>query len=167
MTEKVSKLITLNEYIGKLSSLLAVFMAFGTLIVVLMRYVWGIGLIGLQEAVLYAFATLWWLCAPLTLSSDGHVRVDIFYRKCQKRTQNLINLIGHSFLLLPTWLCLIWLSWRYVGTSWALKETSTEPGGLPFLYLLKSLLLIGPGLLCIHAVTLIIIRFQEGLSPKA
>lgn len=166
MAKETFRLITFNENIGKLSSLLAVFMAIGTLIVVLMRYVWGVGLIGLQEAVIYAFATLWWLCSPLTLSSDGHVRVDIFYRNSQQKTQQLINLLGHTFLLLPTSLCLIWLSWRYVGTSWSLKEGSTEPGGLPFLYLLKTLLLIGPGMLCIHAITLIALQIQQGFSPS-
>lgn len=156
--------IKLNNNIGQLSSVLTALMALGTLIVVIMRYVWGIGLIGLQETVIYAFATTWWLCASLTLSGDGHVRVDIFYRKCSLGTRNVINICGHLLLLIPSCLILIWLSWPYVTTSWSLKEASTEPGGLALIYLLKSLLILGPGLLCLHAISLAVSLIDKHFS---
>lgn len=159
-------LVTANKFIGKCFAPLALFMAIGTVIIVLLRYGWGIGAIDLQEAVLYAFATLWWLCAPLTLSDDGHVRVDIFYRKSNIRMKRSINFFGHCCLLIPTCVLLIGLSWRYVLTSWALQETSTEPGGLPFLYILKSLLLVGPAFMCLHAVLLSLLLIHEEIFQR-
>lgn len=159
-------LISLNKLLGRCSALLALLMAVGTLTIVVLRYGWGIGAVGLQESVLYAFATLWWLCAPLTLSEDGHVRVDIFYRQYRLPTRRRINLIGHCCLLIPTCLLLPWLSWRYVVMSWTLKEGSTEPGGLPLLYLLKSLLVVGPALLCLHAVLLALLCLHEEVSHR-
>lgn len=157
----VSRLLHINDQIGTSAAVLAIFMAIGTFLVVLLRYIWGIGAIGLQETVMYAFATLWWLGAPLTFTHDSHVRVDIFYRKCSARAQRFINTLGHCLFLLPTCTLLIYLSWPYVITSWSLQETSTEPGGLPLLFLLKSLLLIGPCLLAIHVLATVIKQLQQ------
>ena len=35
-------------------------------------------------------------------------------------------------------ICLV--SWDYVGESWSIREISPEPGGIPAVFLLKSLI---------------------------
>ena len=69
--------------------------------VVLLRYVFGLGSIWLQESILYAHAALFMLAAAWTLQKGGHVRVDVFYADAAPRTKALIDLLGALLLLLP------------------------------------------------------------------
>ena len=50
---------------------------------------------------------------------------------------------------------LILVGWDYVLASWAVKEGSREAGGLPLVYLLKSLILLLPALLLIQSFSTI------------
>jgi TRAP-type mannitol/chloroaromatic compound transport system permease small subunit len=80
--------------------------------------------------------------AGYTLLHDGHVRVDIFYRTASIRKKALVDLFGSLVLLLPV-LVLVWVqAWPYVLDSWARLEESREAGGLPGLFLLKSVILV-------------------------
>ena len=108
--------------------------------VVVMRYAFSIGSIKLQESVLYAHAGLFTLAAAWTLQVDGHVRVDIFYAQARPRAKALIDLIGAVVFLLPFAAVLVLLSVPYVELSWAILERSREASGLPFVYLLKTLI---------------------------
>ena len=73
---------------------------------------------------------------------NGHVRVDIFYNSGSLRYKAWVNFLGGIFLLLPVSIFILWVSWDYVMSAWAVKEQSGEAGGLPFVYLLKSLILV-------------------------
>ena len=108
--------------------------------VVVMRYAFGMGSIRLQESVLYAHAALFMLAAAWTLQVDGHVRVDIFYGQAKPRTRAVVDLVGAIVFLLPFAIVLMLLSIPYVARSWAILERSRESSGLPFVYLLKTLI---------------------------
>jgi TRAP-type mannitol/chloroaromatic compound transport system permease small subunit len=110
--------------------------------VVIMRYGLGLGSIWLQESVLYAHATLFLLAAAWTLRDDGHVRIDIFYADASPRRKALVDFLGALLLLLPFMAVLAWYAWPYVARSWAIYERSQEVSGLPFVYLLKTVLLL-------------------------
>jgi len=118
-------------------SLLLVLMQFG---VVLMRYAFGIGSIWLSESILYAHAALFLLAAAWTLQQDGHVRVDIFYANAAPRTKAIVDLCGSIIFLLPFMAVIIFFSLPYAARSWAILERSRETSGLPFVYLLKTLI---------------------------
>jgi TRAP-type mannitol/chloroaromatic compound transport system permease small subunit len=117
--------------------LLLVLLQFG---VVLMRYAFGIGSIRLSESILYANAALFLLAAAWTLQRDGHVRVDVFYANAAPRTKAVIDLCGSIFFLMPFMGVIIFFSWPYVARSWSILERSRETSGLPFVYLLKTLI---------------------------
>jgi TRAP-type mannitol/chloroaromatic compound transport system permease small subunit len=108
--------------------------------VVLLRYAFGIGSIKLQESVLYAHAGLFMLAAAWTLQVGGHVRVDVFYAQARPRTRALVDLLGALLFLLPFAAALAALSLPYVERSWVILERSREASGLPFVYLLKTLI---------------------------
>ena len=108
--------------------------------VVVMRYAFGIGSIRLQESVLYAHAALFMLAAAWTLQVDGHVRVDVFYAQASRRTRAVIDLAGTIVFLFPVAIAVVALSMPYVERSWAILEGSRETSGLPFVYLLKTLI---------------------------
>jgi TRAP-type mannitol/chloroaromatic compound transport system permease small subunit len=123
-----------------------------TFVVVVLRYGFDLGWIGMQESITYLHATVFMLGAAYTLRHEGHVRVDIFYQRLKPRGQALVDLLGTLLLLWPMCLFILFASWDYVAVSWERMETSNEPGGLPFVYLLKSLLLVMPLLLILQGL---------------
>ena len=143
---------TVTETIGRLTSWLTVAMVATVLVVVVTRYFLQIGSIALQESVTYLHCMVFMLGLAYTLKHDGHVRVDIIYRGYSVKTKALVNLVGGVLFLLPLCCVLFFVSWDYVLASWAIKETSSENNGLPFIYLLKSLMLTMPVLLFLQGL---------------
>jgi TRAP-type mannitol/chloroaromatic compound transport system permease small subunit len=126
--------------VGRVATWCCLFIVLAKFAVVVMRYALGIGSIGLQESVLYAHAALFMLAAAWTLQVDGHVRVDIFYAQAKPRTRALVDLVGALIFLLPFAGALAFVSIPYVERSWAILERSRETSGLPFVYVLKTLI---------------------------
>ncbi|PLW75276.1 TRAP transporter small permease subunit [Cohaesibacter celericrescens] len=106
--------------------------------VVLMRYVFGVGSIWMQELIIYLHAFLFMLASAYTFSKEGHVRVDIFYREARPRTKAKVNLFGALFLMMPFCILIIYVSWAYVANSWSILEGSQETSGIQARFLLKS-----------------------------
>lgn len=139
----IARLIdTLNARFGQACAWLTLFLVLGTAVVVVLRYGFGIGATALQEAVLYAHALVFMGAAAWVLQRNGHVRVDIFYQGFSARRQALVDTLGTLFFLLPLCLFLGWTSWDYVANSWSTLEGSSESGGLKFVYLQKSIILV-------------------------
>lgn len=132
----------LNGWLGRIIAWFTLFLVIGTAVVVVLRYGFGIGATALQEGVLYAHALVFMGAAAWVLQRNGHVRVDIFFQKFSGRRQAVVELLGSVFLLLPVCLYLGWASWDYVTNSWATREISNETGGLRFVYLQKSIILV-------------------------
>ncbi|HAQ88464.1 MAG TPA: permease [Pseudomonas sp.] len=131
-----------NARFGQACAWLTLFLVLGTAVVVVLRYGFGIGATALQEAVLYAHALVFMGAAAWVLQRNGHVRVDIFYQRFTPRYQALVEVLGTLLFLLPVCLFLGWASWDYVANSWATLEGSSESGGLKFVYLQKSIILV-------------------------
>ncbi|WP_407293627.1 TRAP transporter small permease subunit [Stutzerimonas zhaodongensis] len=131
-----------NARFGQACAWLTLFLVVGTAVVVVLRYGFGIGATALQEAVLYAHALIFMGAAAWVLQRNGHVRVDIFYQRFNPRYQALVELLGTLLFLLPVCLFLGWASWDYVANSWATLEASSESGGLKFVYLQKTIILV-------------------------
>jgi len=121
--------------------------------VVVLRYVFDSGSIALQESATYLHATVFLIGMAYTLQQDAHVRVDIFYSRFSSQTKAWVDLFGAVFLLLPFMLFISWISWLYISDSWSVFEGSREAGGLPGVFLLKSLILVMTFLLSLQAVT--------------
>lgn len=129
-----------NEALGKLSGWLVIFMVLVTFLVVVLRYVFEMGWVWMQEAVLYAHATVFLLGAGYALLRDAHVRVDVLYRGASPRRRAWIDLLGTVFLLLPTCGVLLVEATPFVIDSWRVFEGSKDGGGLEAVFLLKTLL---------------------------
>jgi len=127
--------------VGRAVAWLALAIVLMQFAVVIMRYGLGIGSIWAEESILYAHAALFLLAAAWTLGDDGHARIDIFYADASPRTKALVDLCGALLLLLPFIAAIAWFAWPYVARSWAIFERSQEVSGLPFVYLLKSVIL--------------------------
>ena len=147
--------------IGRSVAWLTLAMVLLTFTVVVLRYGFSLGWIWLQESVTYLHATVFMLAAAWTLQEDGHVRVDIFYRDGSPRYRAVVNLAGALLFLVPFCVFLIAIGWEYVMPSWNLREGSREAGGVPLVYLLKSLILLMPLLLLLQSAPLIYRNFKQ------
>jgi TRAP-type mannitol/chloroaromatic compound transport system permease small subunit len=132
---------------GKSVAWLTVVMVLLTFAVVVLRYGFNLGWIWLQESLTYLHVAVFTIVAAWALQQDGHVRVDVFYAKMPKRKRALVDLTGTLLFLMPFCIFMLVIAWPYVANSWKLLETSREAGGLPLVFLLKSLMMVMPALL--------------------
>lgn len=141
-----------TDFIGRLVSWLTIIMVLAVVTVVVTRYFLQIGSIALQESVTYLHALVFLMGIGYTLQNGGHVRVDIFYRNFSVQRKAIIDIAGGLLFLLPVSGLIFYSSWDYVMASWAIGETSAENNGLPFIYLLKTLMLLMPASLFLQGV---------------
>jgi TRAP-type mannitol/chloroaromatic compound transport system permease small subunit len=144
----------LSELTGSLVAWLTLLMVLVTVLVVVLRYVFDMGFIWMQESITWMHAAVFMLGAAYTLRQDEHVRVDIFFREMPERRQALVGILGSVFFLLPVCAFIGYSSWDYTANSWAMAEGSREAGGLPypFVPLLKSLIPLTAALLGLQAL---------------
>ena len=134
---------TINS-LGKFISLMIPVMTILMIVIIVARYFFGIGLTGVQELVMYIHALIFLGCAGYVHFKDEHVRVDIFYRDSSNSYKKNINFFLSLFFLIPVCFVVGFYSYELVEMSWKIKETSTEAGGLNFVYLQKSLVILFP-----------------------
>lgn len=118
-----------------------------TFTIVVLRYGFNLGWIWLQESLTYLHVVVFSIAAAWTLQQDGHVRVDIFYAGMTDRNRARVDLLGSLVFLVPFCIFVLIIAWPYVSNSWKLLESSREAGGLPMVFLLKSLIIVMPALL--------------------
>ena len=157
----------LNAAIGRAAAWCCLFIVLVQFAVVVMRYAFDIGFIWVQESIMYGHAALFMLAAAWTLQVGGHVRVDIFYADASPRTKALVDLVGALVLLLPFALVLVFLSVPYVARSWEIFERSRESSGLPFVYLLKTLIPLFAVLMALQGVAQAIRAARVLVPPPA
>ena len=133
--------------LGKFISLMIPVMTILMIVIIVARYFFGIGLTGVQELVMYIHALIFLGCAGYVHFKDEHVRVDIFYRDSSNSYKKNINFFLSLFFLIPVCFVVGFYSYELVEMSWKIKETSTEAGGLNFVYLQKSLVILFPATL--------------------
>ena len=130
--------------LGKFISLMIPLMTILMIVIIVARYFFGIGLTGLQEFVMYLHAFIFLGCAGYVHYKDEHVRVDIFYRDSSNSYKNNVNLILSLFFLLPVCFVIGFYSLELIEMSWKIREVSTEAGGLGYVYIQKTLIILFP-----------------------
>ncbi len=156
---------SLNESVGRLVSWLTLVMVLVTFCIVVLRYLFDLSWVMMQESIIYLHGLVFMLGVAYTLKHDGHVRVDIIYQRCTPKVKAWIDLLGTLFLLLPVAGFILWSSWGYVLGSWDILESSRNSGGLPFVYLLKTCLLLMSGLLILQGLSLLMSKITYLFAP--
>lgn len=157
MKTGISELIDkLNYQLCLIASKATVVMALLTFVIVALRYGVGVGWIALQESVMYLHASVFMLGSAYTLNDNSHVRVDVFYRKFSPVQQAWVNIGGAVLLLIPVCVFILVYSFSYVAESWRLLEGSKEAGGLPLVFVLKTLIPLAAITLLLQGVSEII-----------
>ena len=156
----------LNRAVGSVTRwfiLAMVVIQFG---IVIFRYSFGISSVAAQESVLYLHSATFMLAAAYTLLCNKHVRVDIFYTNLSSRAQRRIDKMGHLFFLIPSMTVLLYWSWPSIRNAWKVKEGAISVGGLPYVYLLKTLILMFCTLLILQSISLLIRLFSASGKAK-
>ena len=107
---------------------------------VFLRYIFNFSSASLYELEWHMFAVIFLIGSSLTLQRDEHVRVDVFYNRFSDKGKNVINLIGNLIFLLPFTIIIFYTSIPFVEDSFNILESSPDPGGLPFRFLIKSMI---------------------------
>lgn len=145
-----------NLRLGGAVAWLTLVMALATAAVVLLRYAFGQNTILLQEGVSALHGLVLMLGIAYTLLEKGHVRVDILHNRLDERRRCMVDAFGHAVFLLPVAALIFLTSLPYVAQSWRVAEGSAEVGGLPGIYLLKTLIPV-----------MAVLLFAQGLSELA
>ncbi|WP_419613107.1 TRAP transporter small permease subunit [Thiolapillus sp.] len=160
MKNLIRILESLAEVTGRVIAWGTLLMVLVTFAVVVLRYALDTGRIAMQESITYLHSLVFMLGAAYTLRHQGHVRVDIFYQKFSERGRAWVNLLGTLLLLFPMMSFIVWISWEYVTESWKVMEGSREAGGLPGVFLLKTLLLLMPVAMMLQGLALLLRSLQ-------
>jgi len=131
-----------NHMLCQCLSWFTLFMVLLTFLIVVLRYGFNLGWIAMQESVMYLHGMVFLLGAAHTLRVNEHVRVDIFYRRFSPRKQAKVDIFGGLFLLMPVNVFIFIVSIEYVIRAWRVMEASQEAGGIPAVFLLKTLILL-------------------------
>jgi len=142
-TDKTGKLVSW------LSFVIVVLIGFD----VLFRYVFNVSSASAFELEWHLFAVLFMLGAAYTLKHDRHVRVDVFYTKFSQKKKAWVNFMGSAIFLIPFCVVVIKTSIPFVAASFNMMESSVDPGGLPYRFIIKSTIPIGISLLLLQAIS--------------
>lgn len=166
----------LNDRLGGLLRWLALVMvligAYNAVARYLTRWV-GVSLSSnaLNELQWYLFSLIFLVGAAYGLRVDAHVRVDVLHQRLSDRGRAWIDLLGTALFLVPFSLLMLKVSWPVVQASFAVRETSPDPGGLPR-WPIKAVILLSFGLLLLQGLAhmvrqLEVLRGRPGSPPGA
>ena len=142
----------INEMFGRAMAWMVVTLTVIVFYDVCMRFLFRAGSTALQELEWHIFALIFLLGAASTYRTNGHVRVEVLYQKFSPRMQLWVNTLGDLFILLPLCFVIINSSLPFVEASWSYGESSPDPGGLPYRWLIKAAIPAGFVLLALQAI---------------
>lgn len=119
---------------------------------VVMRYVVGNSIVGLEELQWHLYAVAFMMGLSYCLVVDEHVRVDILAEGWRIRTRAWIEIAAMVLLVVPFALVILRDAIPFVEFSIRLNEVSRSPGGLPYRWVLKAFLPFSMGLLAMAAI---------------
>ncbi len=160
---------TCSEWSGKAVSCLVLAMVLLVSYDVGMRYFLSSGSIALQEMEWHLFACIFLIGAAYTFKHDDHVRLDLVYQShfMNDYRRAWVNMLGGIFMLIPFCILVIYCAWPFVSLSYTSLEGSPDPGGLPYRWLLKSVIPIGFALLLLQGLADILNNLQTILDRKS
>ena len=128
------------KYLGYFSAFIVVILVLLVVYDATARYLFSTGSIALQELEWHLFDVIILFGIAYTLRENSHVQVDIFYASYSEKTKALVNIISSLFFILPFSFLIVYIGISFVEMSFVQNEASSNPGGLEYRYLVKSLL---------------------------
>ena len=159
MNASLKVLSKIIDGIGNLCSILMLLMIANVFFDVIMRYFFNDVSIGMQELEWHLFAAMFMFGIAYTLKEDAHVRVDIFYDVMSAKKKAVINIVGSLFFALPITLIIFYYGYSYAFDAYSMGEGSADPGGLPYRWIVRSVIPLS-------SLFLMFRRFASCIVPK-
>jgi TRAP-type mannitol/chloroaromatic compound transport system permease small subunit len=126
------------------------------LLQVVLRYGFNKGLVPLEELMWHLYAVAFMFGMAYALTNDSHIRVDVVHMSLPKRTQHIVEILGILLLLMPVLWVLFDHSLGWVAEAYRVNESSQNPTGLPYRWLIKGVVPVTMGLIFIAALARLI-----------
>ena len=126
-----------------------------------MRYLFSYGLSALQELEWHLFDAVFLLGIAYAMRRGAHVRVDLLYDRFSPQLRRWIDIVSMLFFILPFSLMIIYVGYGFVEVSYLQNEASSDPGGLGYRWIVKSLILIAFALLALQTTSMLIKQIAE------
>ena len=120
---------------------------------VLLRYVFGEGRVEFEEIQWHLYSIGFMLGLGYALQADAHVRVDVLHERLRPATRAWIELYGLILCVLPFVALMLIYGVPFVAASFSVGEVSSSPGGLPYRWAIKAVLVLGFALLGLAALS--------------
>jgi TRAP-type mannitol/chloroaromatic compound transport system permease small subunit len=147
--------------IAQMSSLLLITMVILLVFDVFSRYLFQSGSIMLQELEWHLFATLFLLALVVTQRHDENVRVDILYANFSPKRKALINVLSSLLIILPFSLTIIYYGIDFTLMSYNQLEGSSNPGGIPYRFIIKSVMVVAFILVLVQTLSDVVKYYQR------
>ncbi len=154
-----------GDFLGWLASILFVLLLINVVYDVVMRYVFNDVSIAFQELEWHLFSAVFLIGVPYAIRASGHVRVDIVYERLSSRVQAIIDMLGTLLFLLPFCLLVAWYGIDFAKESYALGETSGDPGGLAYRWVIKAMIPISFLLMVITGIGMFVHSLNRIFNP--
>ena len=148
--------LKISRGLGVLTAILFVFMLLTVFINVIKRYALNDVSIGMQEMEWHLYASMFLLGVPYALSAGGHVRVDLIYEKLDAKRKAWIDIGGTFIFLIPFCALVAYFGVNFTLEAYALGETSGDPGGLPYRWIIKSMIPLSFGFTVVAGLGLVL-----------
>jgi len=168
MNSLATRIENIVTAIGKVVSWSIAVLLIAIVFQVLMRYALGQTNTMLEDSLWYLFSMTLALGLSYTMTHDGHVRVDFLYQHYSPKTKAIVDVLGIALFVIPLYAFLLWHGWDYTQNSLSINESSPNPGGMPWLWLVKGLLPLSSFLLLIESVARIVLILgnRQNLSTE-
>ncbi|MGX9417543.1 TRAP transporter small permease subunit [Vibrio sp. RC27] len=155
-----------SDKLGWLASILFILLVLNVVYDVVMRYAFNDVSIAFQELEWHLFSSVFLLGVPYAIRAAGHVRVDVFYERLSLRARSIIDLLGTLIFLLPFCLLVTWYGIDFAKESYLLGETSGDPGGLPYRWIIKAMIPVSFGFMALSGIGMMLHSINNIISPK-
>jgi len=160
MSDKMEKVLRFSQMIdgfirrlGQAIAWLNILLIINILIQVILRYAFGKGMVWLEELQWHFFGVCIMVGISYGMVTDSHIRLDIFQSKFTPKNKEVVEFLGNLFLVLPLVSILFVHGIDFVESAWRVSERSVSPLGLPFTWIIKSVVPISMLLLILASVS--------------
>lgn len=137
------------------------------LLAVFMRYALKFRTIEIGELQWHFYTVGFMIGLSYAVVTDSHMGMDLVRERLSERTRIWLDILGILVLLLPFACLVFYQSLEFVHDSWVVGERSNNDMGLPFRWLIKSVIPLSFALLVLAALSRLVrnitrLRGKEG-----
>nr|VFK79059.1 MAG: TRAP-type mannitol/chloroaromatic compound transport system, small permease component [Candidatus Kentron sp. SD] len=129
-----------SDYVGAFSAILLAPLVANVFYDVIMRYLFNDVSIGMQELEWHLYSMIFLFGIAYTLKANGHVRVDVLYERFSPRYRAIIDMCGTVIFIWPFCFLIAYHGMEFAQDAYRINEMSGDPGGLPYRWIIKSMI---------------------------